>query len=146
MAPDYEIFNHDYEPTEFSKSLLAGLFAGIAATVLSLIFNGYFRLYSAFPLSQIINVSTIIFALVLIVTVAGLIFYVFHHYLKKGVILYQLVFFFITMMLIVAAMQVQRSPNALLAQEFRELLYGVIAITGICTVFVVPFLFKRDYV
>jgi hypothetical protein len=138
--------NHDYEQTEFSKSLLAGLFAGIAATFFSLLYNSYFRLYTGFPLSEMVNVSTIIFALVLIVTVAGLIFYLFHHYFKKGTIIYQMAGTVITGLLIAGAMQVQRSSDSILANEFRELLLGVITITGVCTVLVVPFLFKRDYV
>lgn len=138
--------NRDYEQTEFSKSLLAGLFAGIAATFFSLLYNSYFRLYTGFPLSEMINVSTIIFALVLIVTIAGLIYYLFHHNFKKGTILYQLGGIVITILLIAGAMQVQRSSDPILAKEFRELLLGIIVITGVCTVFIIPFLFKRDYV
>ena len=54
--------NYDYEQTEFSKSLLAGVFTGITATTLSLLFNAFFRRFIGFSLSDIINVSTIIFA------------------------------------------------------------------------------------
>ena len=138
--------NHNYEQTEFSKSLLAGVFAGIAATFLSLLYNSYFRLWTGFPFSEMINVSTIIFALVLLVTLSGLVFYLFHHYLKKGTFIYQLVSLVFTIILAAWAMEVQRSSNPVLAKEFRELLLGVVVITGICSVFIVPFLFKRDYV
>ncbi|MEO8771283.1 MAG: hypothetical protein ABI402_14405 [Ferruginibacter sp.] len=138
--------NHNYEQTEFSKALLAGLFAGITATFLSLLYNSYFRLWTGFPLSEMINVSTIIFALVLIVTISGLVFYLFHHYLKKGTVLYQLASLILTAVLILVSLQVQRSSDPVLSMEFRELLLGVISITGICCVFIIPFLFKNDYV
>ena len=138
--------NHDYEQTEFSKSLLAGVFAGITATVLSLVFNAFFRRILGFNLSDIINVSTLIFALILIVTTAGIIFYFFHHYIKKGAFVFQIAAVIITLLLIASTMQIQRSANPGLSIEFRELLWGIISITGVCTVFIIPFLFKHDYI
>lgn len=138
--------NHDYEQTEFSKSLLAGVFAGITATVLSLVFNAFFRRIIGFNLSDIINVSTLIFVLILIVTTAGIIFYFFHHYIKKGTFVFQIAAVIITLLLIASTMQIQRSANPGLSIEFRELLWGIISITGVCTVFIIPFLFKHDYI
>ncbi len=137
--------NYDYEQTEFSKSLLAGTFAGIMATTLSLLFNAFFRGIIGFSLSDIINVSTIIFALMIVVTIAGIIFYFFHHYIKKGTVVFQIAAVIITLLLIAGTMQIQRSANPGLSSEFRELLWGIIGITGICTAFFIPFLFKHDY-
>jgi len=138
--------NYDYEQTEFSKSLLAGVFAGISATILSLLYNAFFRGIIGFNLSDIINVSTIIFALMTVVTIAGVIFYFFHHYLRRGTLVFQLASVLITVLLIVGSMQIQRSDNPVLSEEFRELLWGIIGITGICTVFIIPFLYKNDYI
>jgi hypothetical protein len=138
--------NHDYEHTEFSKSLLAGVFAGITAIVLSLLFNAFFRGTIGFHLSALINVSTIIFALLIVVTLAGVGFYFFQHYLKNGGIVYQILSVVFTVLLLLGTSYVQRSPDPALAIEFRELLYGIIVITGLCVVFVIPFLFKHDYV
>jgi len=138
--------NHDYEQTEFSKSLLAGVFAGISATVLSLLYNTAFRGIIGFSLSDIVNVATIIFALMTVVTIAGVIFYFFHHYVKKGTIVFQIAAALITVLLILGSLQIQRSDNPVLSKEFRELLWGIISITGICTVFIIPFLYKNDYV
>lgn len=141
-----KIMNHDYEPTEFSKSLLAGVFAGIAATVLGLVYNAWFREKAGFSLSEIINVSTIIFIVILMVTIAGLIFYLFHHYFRQGTILFRGAAILVTILLVAGAMQVQRSSDPLISKEFRELLLGIICITGACTIFIIPFLYKRDYV
>lgn len=138
--------NFDYEQTEFSRSLLAGVFAGIAATFFSLLYDSYFRFFTGFTFSEMINVSTIIFALLLIVTLAGVIFYFFHHYLKKGTLIYQLVSLVFTIVLVILALHAQRSVDPVTSAHFRELLTGVIGITGTCTIFVIPFLFNKDYV
>lgn len=138
--------NYDYETTEFSKSLMAGVFAGITATVLALIYNTLFRDVIGFQLSDMINVSTIIFSVILLLTIAGLIFYVFHHYFKQGTVIFQVAAILLTVVLVMAVMSVQRSADPLIAIEFRELLTGIICITGACTVFIIPYLYKHDIV
>lgn len=138
--------NYDTEQTEFTKSLLAGVFAGITATVLSLVFNIFFRGYTGFYLSEFINVTTVIFAVLLLCSLAGFIFYFFHHFLKKGTALFQLTSFIITILLILGGLQVQRAADAVTSQEFRELLTGIIVITGICICGGIPFLYKHNYV
>ncbi|MEP6673899.1 MAG: hypothetical protein ABJA78_02045 [Ferruginibacter sp.] len=146
---EYQDLNYrdcGFEQTEFSKSLLAGVLAGVLATCLSLIYNYFFRFYTGFSYSEIINVSTLIFALILVVTIMGIIYYFFHHHLKKGTIIYEITFLILTVLLFAGAMGVQRSIDSVVSKQFRELLFGVIAITGVCGIFVVPFLFKHDYV
>ena len=137
--------NHDYEQTEFSKSVLAGVFAGIAATILSMVFNAYFRAMIEFSLSEIINVSTIIFISILATTLSGIMFYLLHHYLKKGTVIFQLLSVVFTAILIVGVMYIQRSSDPMVSNKFRELLIGIIGITSLCTIFLVPFLFRHDY-
>ena len=138
--------NYDMHHTEFTKSLLAGVFAGIAATVFSLLFNTFFRGYTGFFLSELINVSTVIFIVLTLGTIAGPIFYLFHHYLKNGTIVFQLLSVLLSILLLLAGLQVQRSTDAVVSKEFRELLAGVITITGLCISFGIPFLYKHDYI
>jgi hypothetical protein len=138
--------NYDMHHTEFTKSLLAGVFAGIAATVLSLLFNSFFRGYTGFFLSELINVSTVIFALLTLGTIAGPVFYLFHHYFKNGTIVFQLSSILITILLLLGGLQVQRTTDIVAAKEFRELLAGVITITGLCISFGIPFLYRHDYI
>ncbi len=138
--------NYETEQTEFTKSLLAGVFAGITATVLSLVFNIFFRGYTGFYLSEFINVTTVIFAVLLLCSLAGFIFYFFHHYLKKGTLVFQVSGITITILLVVAGLQVQRSADAAVANQFRELLSGVIVITGLCIFGGIPFLYRHNYI
>ena len=140
-----ERMNWDFKQTEFSKSILAGLFAGIAATILSLCYNIGFRYYSGYSLSAILNVSTIIFIVLLLATIAGSVFYVLHHYFKKGTLIYILISLIITIALFAGASMVQRSADSVLTAQFRELLSGIVLITGFCVVFMIPLLFRGDY-
>jgi len=135
-----------YNEIEFEKSVMAGLFAGITATVLALIYNAYFRGYTNFSMSMIINVSSIIFALTILLTIAGIIFYEFHHFIKRGTLIFRVAALLVTAVLLFGVQYVQRTSNPVEAGQFRELLIGIIAITGFCTVFLLPFLYKHDYI
>lgn len=137
--------NYDYEQTEFSKALLSGLFAGIFATFANLIFNFVFRDITQFNPSSIINVSSLIIISVLLVTIAGIIFYFFNH-IKGGGILFRVFFIALTAAAVYYAMQVQRSSDATVSKQFQELLAGVIIILGGFIVFYVPYLFYHEKV
>ena len=136
--------NYDYQQTEFSKSLMAGLFAGLIATLANLAYDFFYRDVTGFPLSQIINVPIIIMASTLLLVIAGLIFYVFHHYIRKGSIVYRIIFLLLTGLCIYLAMHVQRSPDPVLANEFNWLLSGVVLILGLSATFYIPYLFDHD--
>jgi hypothetical protein len=135
-----------YDEVEFEKSILSGLFAGITATVLALIFNAYFRGTTNFSLSMIVNVSSIVFSLTILLTIAGIIFYQFHHFLKRGTFTFQLAAAALTALLLFSVQYVTRSGNPVETQQFRQLLLGIIAITGVCAIFLLPFLYKHDYI
>ena len=136
--------NYDYEQTEFSKAILSGLFAGIMATCASLLFNMIFRSITQFNPSAIINVSSIIIASVLILTVAGLLFYFFQHYIKGGSIFFRIFFLLLTVIAIYFSMQVQRSTDATVSKQFEELLSGIILISSAFVIFYIPYLFNHE--
>ncbi|MBS1752892.1 MAG: hypothetical protein KF741_11115 [Ferruginibacter sp.] len=138
--------NFEYDQTEFSKSLLAGLFAGITATVLCLLYNAIIRYSIGFHLSEMINVSTIIFAMLILATLAGIVYYFFRHYIKKGGLIFQALSVLITVLLVIGTQSVQRSSIPSLTIEFRELLTGIIIITALCVVFIIPYLYKHEIV
>ena len=138
--------NYDYEQTEFSKAILSGLFAGIFATFANLVFNFIFRYVTQFNPSAIINVSSIIIVSVLIVTIAGIIFYFFNHYIKGGSTIFKIFFFALAAMAVYYSMQAPRSNDALVTKQFDELLSGIVIISGVFIVFFVPYLFNHEKV
>ncbi len=138
--------NYDYEQTEFSKSVLAGLFAGIFATFTNLIFNFGYRAITEYNPSELINVSSIIMCSIVIVTIAGIIFYFLHHHVKGGAILFRVIFIILTAISVYYAMQVQRSEDAIVSKQFQELLSGTIIILGAFIVFYIPYLYNHEKV
>lgn len=138
--------NYDYEQTDLSKSVLAGLFAGIMATCASLVFNMIFRGITQFNPSAIINVSSIIIGSVFILTVAGVLFYFFQHYVRGGSTIFRIFFLLITAIGIYYSMQVQRSTDALVSKQFEELLSGIVLISGAFIIFYIPYLFRNAHI
>ena len=136
--------NYDYEQTEFSKAILSGLFAGIFATFANLIYNFIFRDITEFNPSSIINVSSIIIVSVLIVTIAGILFYFFNHYIKSGSMVYRIFFVLLTGVAVYYSMQAPRSSDPLVSKQFDELLAGIVIISGAFIVFYVPYLFNHE--
>ena len=67
--------NYDYEETVFSKTLFIGLFNGIAAALLCLLYDFFFILDTGFPLCAFVNVSTIIFTSLLLFVLVGLVYH-----------------------------------------------------------------------
>ena len=138
--------NYDYEQTDLSKSVLAGLFAGIMATCASLVFNIIFRGITQFNPSAIINVSSIIIGSVFILTIAGLLFYFFQHYMRGGSVVFRIFFLLVTCIAVYFSMQVQRSTDATVSKQFEELLSGVVLISGIFIIFYIPYLFRHEHI
>jgi len=138
--------NYDYKQTEFSKAVLSGLFAGIVATCANLLFNMIFRGITQFNPSAIINVSSIIMGSVLVLTIAGLLFYFFQHYIKGGSLLFRIFFLLLTAIAIYFSVQVQRSTDATVSKQFEELLSGIVLISGIIIIFYIPYLFRHEHI
>ncbi len=141
---DYENL---YLQTKLSKSIQAGLFAGILSTIACLAYDFIFRSITLFSLSPaIINVATIIFASLLILLASGIIYYLLTTYLKKaGEVVYVIFFIILTLICINVALHFNRTANAHLSLQFRELFLGIIIITGLATFFV-PFFTKHETV
>src|SRR5574337_1051673 len=95
----------DYEFKKFPFStvaLFAGLFSGFILTLANLAFDFVYRGITKYDYSQIINVSSIIFLSVLLLTVAGFIYFLLVKYVKKGELLYIAIFVLLTVLTVVS--------------------------------------------
>lgn len=135
--------NYDYPQTRLSKDLLTGVFAGIVATLVNLTYDFFYRDFVKFYPSDFINVSSIIFATMLIFTIAGIIYF-FLNKVKYGNIMYIVIFFVLTAICFYGSLHVIRSSNPMETQEFRGLLLGTVAVTGLLVTFFIPYLTKHD--
>lgn len=135
---------YDYPQQSYlSKTILAGVFAGISATLANLGYDFFFRNITEFEPSQIINVSTIIFATMLFFTVAGLLYFFSSRFIRNGEKLYTLLFSLLTIFCFIRGMQVTRSADPKVTAEFRNLLLGIVTITGVWASFFIPCLMKH---
>jgi hypothetical protein len=118
----------------FSGTLLTGVFAGFAGTIICLAFNIIYRDDTGFLPSAIINVSSLIFAVNLLFVIIGLIYFVCLRYLPKGDIAFEAIFLLLTLFCLLETAGVHRSDDAVVNHQFKGLLSGVIIILGICCV------------
>lgn len=141
---DYENF---YTQTNLSKAIQAGLFAGILSALASLAYDYIFRSITLLSLSPtMINVATIIFASLILLMTSGVIYYVLTTFFKKtGEILYIILYIVLTLICVYFALNYQRSPDAHLTLQFRELFIGIIIITGLASI-LVPYFVKHKTV
>ncbi|MCF3109125.1 hypothetical protein LL912_10080 [Niabella sp. CC-SYL272] len=126
------------------KPLMAGLFAGYIATVFNLVYDVLFREQTAFPLHDLINVSTIIFATLFALPLAGVAFAFIDRYFRNGTPIYVSLSAVFTLLCVYGVLQVHRSPDPVVTTEFHELLLGLTIISGIFATVAVPWLVKHQ--
>ena len=136
------IMNSNNLNTPLSQSIMAGLFMGIVATIVSLVYNIIFREKSGFQLCSIINVSTIIFSVPFVLLLAGFLYSWMRTYKMKDVF-FIVLFILFTIGCIYLDFHIQRSDDPAVNLQFRILLMGIIVITGISSFFI-PYLSTHE--
>ena len=128
--------------TPFSMALLTSLFVGFFTTILCLIYDIVYRDKTKFPLSDIINVSSLIFVVNLLFFAIGFIYFEFVKRSKKGEFVFIGLFLLLIILGAIGAESVVRSPDHELTLQFRGLLLGVIIIIGV-GILCIPLLFHN---
>lgn len=124
----------------FFKSIIIGLFAGVLATIVCLLFNAAYKSATNHTSAEMINVLSLIFIVNLIFLCIGIL----HFFLKKfkgGELIYIALFVLLTILCIWKASSAHPSANAVINSQFKNLLEGVIIINGIFAFALIPFLF-----
>lgn len=127
--------------TPFSKSLLTGLFAGIAATFICIIYNIIYRDETAFPLFNFINVSSLIFGVNVLFVVIGCIYYWFIKFIKGGQLFFIITFIVITVLSVLSVSGIHRTDDQVWNVEFHHLFNAMIIIWGISAALGIPWLY-----
>lgn len=135
----------DYEFKKFplsTVSLFAGVFSGFLLTLANLIYDFVYRGITEYSYSQIINVSSIIFLSMILMTVAGFIYFLLVKNIKRGDIIYSAIFIIATILLaVILSSQQYAQPYA---GGFKGLSVGVIIISGVFASFCVPYFAKHS--
>ena len=134
-----------YNSTHIYKPLIAGVFAGYIATLIDLFYDVIFKEKTNFPFHELVNVSTIIFGIMLLVPLAGCVFALIDKYFKKNTaVIYIILSTIVTVVLCYAVMHTHRSSDPQLNVQFHNLLLGITIITGLFSTFGIPYLVKHS--
>lgn len=133
----------DFQKPIFDRSLMTCVFVGITGTLLCMFYDVFFVKYLNYPLSAIINVATLIFAVNLFFLVIGFLFYGFITLSRYGERIYIFVFILMTVFFIWKIQSVHRTDNYHINLQFRYLASGIIVILGLLASVAVPFLFHN---
>lgn len=125
----------------FFKAMMTGLFVGIMDTLICLIFNITYRSETGYLPSSLINVSSLIFMVNLVLLVIGILFFFFLRFSKRGDLLFALVAVLATVWLVWKIAGLTRFGDPKLDSGFRGLLGGIILIMGVSAA-CIPFLYR----
>ena len=131
----------DFRKNIFYRTFMTAVFVGIITTLLAMAYDLLFVRTFNFPLSAIINVSSLIFGINLAFLVVGLLYYVFQVSFKKGDLYYIITLVLTTALLAWRAELANRSADEVVNHQFRNLLAGIVIIMGVMAGFVLPFLY-----
>lgn len=129
--------------TRFSSTLMTSVFAGLAATLLCMVYYLGFKGATGFPFSIMINVSSMIFGINILFLLIGLVYTFFTRFFRRGEIGFVILFITATALGIFGAMNVHRSDDQLINRQFHELLAGMILVVGVCAFAGIPFLYHN---
>jgi hypothetical protein len=128
--------------TPFSKSLLTGVFAGISATFICIIYNIVYRDETSYGLFSFFNVSSLIFAVNVLFMFIGVVHYWFTNFIKRGgEMVYAAFFILVTIFLIVKIPGIHRVNDVTQNTEFHHLAIAMTLIMGIAAAIGIPVLF-----
>src|SRR5438874_6213164 len=123
--------DYEFRPSRLTRAILTGLFAGLIATVASLIFNIIYRDATHYRPADFINVSSLIFALNLVFLAIGVIYFIFLRNFRRADLIFMAVFVLLTVFCVWKGEEIQLSLNHLITVQFRGLLLGIILISGV---------------
>ena len=128
----------------FVKSFLTALFVSIFAALACLTYDIIYRDVTGYSLSAIVNVSSIIFGSLIIVTLMGILYYAFVQIFGKAAsTLYIVIAALLTILCAWKSEYVVRSGIPLETTQFRGLLIGIVLLLGVSATFVIPYLYSN---
>jgi hypothetical protein len=115
----------------FFNAMMTGLFVGIIDTLICLAYNIFYRSYSGFFPSEVINVSSIIFVVNLLLLLLGLVFFLFVKAFKGGDSVFGVFMLLVTVILSWKVFGSHPYDNARMDSGYHGLYGGILIILGV---------------
>ncbi len=125
----------------FFRAMMTGLFVGIIDTLICLIYNIAYRDVTGYLPSSLINVSSLIFLVNILLFVVGIAFFFFLRASKRGDLVFEVTVIALTAWLVWKTTGLTRFGDAKLDGGFRGLLGGIILILGVSAA-CIPLLYR----
>ena len=130
-----------YKYTLLSRGILAGLFVGILASAINLLFEYIYRSATSYQFAEYVNINSIIFFTIPTLVAAGIVYAVIMQYVKKGRWVYTILALALTA---IVALFIPLGPNMLpngeaMPASARGLTMGIEIITGLMGAFALPY-------
>lgn len=121
---------------------MTGLFVGIIDTVICLAYNVFYRSYSGFFPSELINVSSIIFVVNLLLLILGLVFFLFIRSFKGGGGVFGVLMLVITIFLAYKVFAGHPYGDARMDSGYHGLYGGILLVLGVSAA-CIPLLYRN---
>ena len=115
----------------FFKAMMTGLFIGIVDTIICLAYNIGFRDATGYLPSTIVNVSSLIFAVNILLTIIGIVYYFFIRFIRNADIVYGIVLLALTAWLTWKTVNAIRFGDPHLDSGWHGLMGGIVLIVGL---------------
>ncbi|HTI10836.1 MAG TPA: hypothetical protein VL832_19835 [Puia sp.] len=132
------------EQSPFFKAMMTGLFVGIIDTIICLTYNIAYRDISGYEPSALINVSSLIFAVNLLLLLIGLVYFVFIKFFGKKDFIFTIFIVLLTLFLFRQVEMGHRFSDVAVNLGFRGLLGGILLILGVSAA-AIPFLSRSSF-
>ncbi|RYE54191.1 MAG: hypothetical protein EOP48_12825 [Sphingobacteriales bacterium] len=129
--------------TTFSDAILTSVFVGMLTTLACMAYYLGYKEVTGFPLSSLINVSSLIFLINVLFLVIGFIYYALLKASTKGEMFYIIGFVLLTIYSVWLAYHIHRSADPIVNLEFHQLLTGIFVIIGISAFTGIPVLYHN---
>jgi hypothetical protein len=115
----------------FTRAMMTGLFIGVVDTLICLVYNIGYRDITGYTPSALINVSSLIFGVNLLLLAIGMLYFLFIRLFGKKDFVFISVFVLLTIFFIWKADTGHRFADYVVNKEWKGLILGVVAILGI---------------
>lgn len=136
--------NYDYKQTDFSRSILGGLFTGLIAAVANMAFVIIYKSIVRYQELYPVDVTILIFGSVLLSLACGIIFYLFVYYFKRGITFYRISVVVVTILISYVGITLRQTVEDVVPLEFRVIVIGTQVVIGGLATFLIPYIFRHD--